>query len=219
MTTAAQAAYKALTNEEAETLVKSLGLISDTDLSVSEIGDGNLNLVFKVTGLNESVIVKQALPYAKVVGESWPLTLDRARIESDALIHAAQYVPHLVPKVLYTDSVLAVTIMEDLSSHTIARKGLIEGNTYALLARDIGIFSAKTAFYTSDFYLHPFEKKRLVKSFSNPELCKITEDLVFTDPFFNHETNDFPEELRSDVEQLWCDEELRREAALLNISF
>ncbi|MFC0189174.1 S-methyl-5-thioribose kinase [Fictibacillus aquaticus] len=219
MTTAAKAEYKALTNEEAEALVKNLGLISETELSVSEIGDGNLNLVFKVTGVNESVIVKQALPYAKVVGESWPLTLDRARIESDALIHAAKYVPHLVPKVLYTDSILAVTIMEDLSSHTIARKGLIESNAYALLARDIGIFAARTAFYTSDFYLHPFEKKRLVQSFSNPELCKITEDLVFTDPFFDHETNDFPEELRPDVEQLWSDAELCREAGLLKYQF
>jgi 5-methylthioribose kinase len=34
---------------------------------------------------------------------------------------------------------LALTVMEDLSSHTIMRKGLIEGNTYPLFTNHIGI--------------------------------------------------------------------------------
>ena len=39
-----------------------------------EIGDGNINFVFLVEGPAGGVIVKQALPYVRVVGESWPLT-------------------------------------------------------------------------------------------------------------------------------------------------
>ncbi|MGA4720546.1 S-methyl-5-thioribose kinase [Fictibacillus nanhaiensis] len=188
---------------------------------VREIGDGNLNLVFHIESAlsKKAVIVKQALPYAKVVGESWPLTLDRARIESDALLKEAESVPHLVPKVLFSDSALAVTVMEDLSDHIILRKGLIEGQIYPNLADDIGTFAAKTAFYSSDFYLHPFEKKEQVRKFSNPELCKITEDLVFTDPFFNNDTNDFPAELQPDVERIWNDKELLKEVAQLRLSF
>ena len=68
------------------------------------------------------MVIKQAVPYAKVVGESWPLTLDRARIESSALIRQAEHVPHLVPKVYYSDTELAVTVLEDLSHLEIARK-------------------------------------------------------------------------------------------------
>ncbi|MBY6036384.1 S-methyl-5-thioribose kinase [Fictibacillus nanhaiensis] len=194
---------------------------AENELKVKEIGDGNLNLVFHVEhpSSQTSLIVKQALPYAKVVGESWPLTLDRARIESDALLKQSEFVSTLVPKIYYSDQTLAITIMEDLSDHVILRKALVEGKTYRKLAEDIGTFTAKMAFYTSDFYLHPFEKKDQVQRFSNPELCKITEDLVFTDPFFNHDTNDFPKELQSQVEKIWNDKELLREVADLRYSF
>lgn len=45
-------------------------------VSAQEVGDGNLNLVFKVfdrQGVSRA-IVKQALPYVRCVGESWLLT-------------------------------------------------------------------------------------------------------------------------------------------------
>ena len=45
---------------------------------VEEVGDGNLNLVFLVRGPAGGLCVKQALPYVRLVGESWPLPLDRA---------------------------------------------------------------------------------------------------------------------------------------------
>jgi 5-methylthioribose kinase len=41
--------------------------------TTAEVGDGNLNLVFIVKGANAGVAVKQALPYVRLVGESWPL--------------------------------------------------------------------------------------------------------------------------------------------------
>ncbi|SFI83860.1 S-methyl-5-thioribose kinase [Thermoflavimicrobium dichotomicum] len=216
------AQYQPLTEETAVQLVIKLQYFrEDATLKVKEIGDGNLNLVFHIVDEEngKSIIVKQALPYAKVVGESWPLTLERARFESSFLQKAAEYVPDLVPKVFHFDETLAIIVMEDLSSHTILRKGTIEGIIYPKLAEHIGTFVAQVTFHTSDFYLHPFEKKQLVKEFINPELCKITEDLVFTDPFFDHETNDFPDGIRDTVEQLWQDQELKREAAKLKFQF
>ncbi len=48
--------------------------------------------------------MKQALPYAKVVGESWPLTLDRARIESEAFLIEEALNPDLVPHVYAYDA-------------------------------------------------------------------------------------------------------------------
>ncbi len=53
--------------------ITNLGSFFDKDASLScyEFGDGNLNLVFRVQDTQEnSIIVKQALPYARCVGES-----------------------------------------------------------------------------------------------------------------------------------------------------
>src|SRR5450631_1082386 len=48
------------------------------DWKVREVGDGNLNLVFIVTSGAAGVVVKQALPYVRLVGpsrrpSSWPI--------------------------------------------------------------------------------------------------------------------------------------------------
>ncbi|PJW17114.1 S-methyl-5-thioribose kinase [Geobacillus sp. WSUCF-018B] len=222
MTIVQSTVYEPLTEQKATALAVRLGLFRDgAPLVCREIGDGNLNLVFHIVDqeTKQGVIIKQALPYAKVVGESWPLTLKRAVIESNALRTFASYVPQYVPNVYYSDESLAITVMEDLSRLQIARKGLIEGKTFPLLSRHIGEFIAKTAFYTSDFGMNQQEKKKLAQSFVNPELCKITEDLVFTDPFFDHDTNNFEDELRPDVETLWNDDRLRLEAAKLKRKF
>lgn len=215
--------YRPLTEQEAVAYVKALpNLFAEgTELSSHEIGDGNLNLVFHIRqdSTGKSVIVKQALPYARVVGESWPLTLDRARIESEALRIQYQYVPNLVPQVYHFDADLALTVMEDVSDHVIMRKGLIEGNRYPLFAKHIGRFLAQTLFHTSDIGAHPYEKKALVGTFINPELCKITEDLVFTDPYENAPTNNFNPLIRSDVERIWRNVPLKREVAQLKYGF
>ncbi len=183
----------------------------DADLTCKEIGDGNLNLVFHIVDQkhNQSIIIKQALPYAKVVGESWPLTLHRAKIEADALKTFGQIAPDYVPKVYYTDDQLAITVMEDLSHLSIARKGFIQGETFPLISLHLGEYLAKTLFFTSDYGLGSGAKKEQVQKFINPELCKITEDLIFTDPYFDAETNEFEEGLRPAVEELWKDEELK----------
>ncbi|KEZ52671.1 S-methyl-5-thioribose kinase [Metabacillus indicus] len=213
--------YEPLTESAAVTLALRLGLFEEKSvLSCTEIGDGNLNLVFRITDQsNNGLIIKQALPYAKVIGESWPLTLDRARIESSAMLKQAETAGDYVPKIYYSDETLAITAMEDLSHLQIARAGLIEGKDFPLLGRHIGEFLGKTLFYSSDFALNPQTKKQLVKQFSNPELCKITEDFVFTDPFFDVESNSFEDELRPAAEAIWNDTELKLEVAKLKHKF
>ncbi|MFC0558262.1 S-methyl-5-thioribose kinase [Halalkalibacter alkalisediminis] len=218
-----QVVYEPLTTDTARELSKNLQLFNQNDqLSAVEIGDGNLNLVFRIQNvINEkSYIIKQALPYAKVVGTSWPLTLDRSRIEGESLKRTYQLVPELTPKVYYSDSTLAVTVMDDLSHLIILRKGLIAGNQYPKLAKDIGIFLAHTLFFNSDFGLNQQDKKIQSSQFINPELCKITEDLVFTDPFFDHDTNNIDDTLKLFVtETIWADPALKLEVAKLKQAF
>ncbi|ERN54502.1 S-methyl-5-thioribose kinase [Alkalihalophilus marmarensis] len=225
-TSIATTSYEPFTEETAiayiEKLNQKLGLFPAPSLLIcKEIGDGNLNYVFHLSDSlsGQSLIIKQALPYAKVVGESWPLTLRRAKIEAEALQKAAETVPSLVPNVIHTDDDLAITVMEDLSDYTILRKGLIDGETYPNLGRHIGTYLAKTIFHSSPFGENQQEIKEISVRFTNPELCKITEDLVFTDPFFDHDTNDFEDHLKDTVNELWKNEELKLEAAKLKYIF
>lgn len=216
-----QKAYEELTIHTAIEYAKQLNIFEqDANVIGEEIGDGNLNYVFRLKDQSgKSIILKQALPYAKVVGESWPLTLKRAYIEARALQKHGEIVPTLVPKVLHIDEVLAVTVMEDLSHLHIARKGLANGIYYPKLAASLATYLAKTLYGTSDFGLHPFEKKQLQAEFSNPELCKITEDLIFTDPYYDTDTNDFEDALADDVRQLWQNDALKLEVAKIKYSF
>jgi 5-methylthioribose kinase len=215
--------YHPLTEHEAIQIARTIPNIFDAEgqLESREIGDGNLNLVFHVSqpSSGRSLIVKQALPYAKVVGESWPLTLDRARIESEALLIQDRLSQGLVPKVYHTDNELALTIMEDLSSHVIMRQGLMNDGVYPRFAEDISDFLAKTLFFTSDLGMNQQEKKLLVRSFANPELCKITEDLIFDHPYTDADTNSFDPHLQEDVNQLWSDTALHLEVAVLREKF
>ncbi|MCS7463664.1 S-methyl-5-thioribose kinase [Paenibacillus doosanensis] len=215
--------YHALTEAEAVEFARSLPdlFTPGSELTSREIGDGNLNLVFHIVepSTGKSIILKQALPYAKVVGESWPLSLDRARIESEALMIQESLCPDLVPHVFVYEKDLALTVMEDLSDHVIMRRGLIEGNRYPLFAGHIGRFLAHTLFYTSDLGMNQQEKKLRVKRFINPDLCKITEDLIFDDPYRNADTNDVPPAIQDAVEAIWNDSELHLEVAILRSGF
>ncbi|WFU67928.1 S-methyl-5-thioribose kinase [Bradyrhizobium brasilense] len=160
------------------------------DWSISEVGDGNLNLVFIVKGGSGGLAVKQALPYVRLVGESWPLPLSRAHYEHMALVHQARLAPMLVPAVLHHDAPLALTAMELLEPHIIMRKGLIEATWYPRFVEDISTFLAQTLFFTSDLALSAAEKKQGIADFAgNHALCKITEDLIFTDPYRIAEQN------------------------------
>jgi 5-methylthioribose kinase len=103
--------------------------------TVREVGDGNLNLVFIVEGDAGSVIVKQALPYVRLVGDSWPLPLKRAFFEYHALIRQEARDPGSVPKVLHFDEGQALIIMERLHPHIILRQQTMEGRKVAGLGR------------------------------------------------------------------------------------
>lgn len=198
------------------------GLDTPSELvEAQEVGDGNLNLVFKIfdsQGVSR-IIVKQALPYVRCVGESWPLTLDRARLEAQTLVEHYKHAPQHTVNILHYDPDLAVMVMEDLSDHRIWRSELIKNVYYPQAARQLGEYLAQTLFHTSDFYLHPHVKKAQVAQFINPEMCEITEDLFFNDPYQVHERNNYPAALEADVDALRQDTQLKLAVASLKHSF
>ena len=157
---------------------------------VDEVGDGNLNLVFLVRGPAGGLCVKQALPYVRLVGESWPLPLDRAFFEHEALVEHGRHAPGLTPAVYYFDPVLMLTAMELLEPHIIMRRGMIQGIRYPRAATDMADYMARSLFFTSDLAMNAAEKKARVAVFcGNTALCNITEDLIFTEPYMVHDNN------------------------------
>ncbi len=150
-----------------------------------EVGDGNLNLVFIVEGAEGAVVVKQALPYVRLVGESWPLPLSRAHFEHLALVEEIKWAAPYVPAIYQHDAAMALTVMEYLSPHIILRKGMVRGITYPKMAQHLGEFLAQTLYHTSDLHLSAPEKKEKIAAFlTNTAMCKISEDLIFDEPYF-----------------------------------
>jgi len=163
---------------------------SAADWSIDEVGDGNLNLVFIVKGTSSGIAVKQALPYVRLVGESWPLPLSRSHYEYQALVHQAGLAPGFVPAVLHHNEALALIAMELLEPHIIMRKGLISGTPYPRFVDHITTFLARTLFLSSDLAVLAAQKKEGIGGYAgNHALCKITEDLIFTDPYYQAEQN------------------------------
>jgi len=170
--------------------MKVLGAKSASDLECVEVGDGNLNLVFIVTnkvgdkkeGNLPAVVVKQSLPYVRCVGESWPLTLDRAYYEYTALVAEFEASPRSVPAVYHFSRPNGLMVMEYLPPPMIIlRKGLIQGIRYPTVAKDMGIFCAQTLFRTSGFRLSPKDLRAKVEFWSsNSAMCELTEQVIFT---------------------------------------
>ncbi len=79
-------------------------------LTVEEVGDGNINFVYIVTSSinGGKVVVKQALPYVRCVGESWPMTIERAYFEATALKEEKSMAPKFVPRVFHFDKTNAL---------------------------------------------------------------------------------------------------------------
>lgn len=192
------------------------------DIKVKEVGDGNLNFVYIIVGPDGSFVMKQALPYIRCIGESWPMTKERAYFEAVALREEARLSPEHVPEVYHFDRTMSLIGMRYLEPpHIILRKGLIAGIEYPLLAEHISEFMARTLYFTSLLHRSTTEHKRAVAEFcGNVELCRLTEQVVFSDPYkvseFNHWTSPF---LDLEAEAIRKDNILKLEVAELKSKF
>ncbi|MDR0448506.1 MAG: S-methyl-5-thioribose kinase, partial [Treponema sp.] len=168
---------------------------ANASVTVKEIGDGNLNYVFRAVEKSDlsadksgdksegkSIIVKQAGEQLRI-SAAMRITTDRNRIESEILIIQDKYAPGLVPKIFKYDTVMCACLMEDLSDHRLMRYALMEHQIFPKFAEDVTTYMVNTLLNTTDVVMEHKEKKALVKSFINPELCEITEDLIYTEPY------------------------------------
>lgn len=192
------------------------------NLLVKEVGDGNLNFVYIVVSPSGSLVVKQALPYIRCIGESWPMTKERAYFEVTTLKEHARWCPQHVPEVYHFDRAMCLIGMRYIEPpHIILRKGLIAGIQYPFIAEHISEYMAKTLFYTSLLYLTTTDHKSEVAKFCrNVEMCRLTEQVVFSDPYkvseYNRWTTPY---LDNDAKAVQEDNVLKLEVAELKSKF
>ena len=195
---------------------------ADAQLTAKEIGDGNLNYVFRVVDekSGKSVIVKQAGVSLRISADM-KVSTDRNRIESEILQIQWKYAPGLVPQIFGYDTVMSACVMEDLSDHALMRYALMRHETFPRFADDVSTYMVNTLLKTTDVAMEHKAKKDMVKRFINPELCEITEDLVLTEPYndCNHRNLVFAKNADFVKRELYDDEKLQLEVAKIKFDF
>ena len=115
--------------------------------------------------------------------------------------------------------------MEDISDYKNLRKELMAGKIFKNLSEDISTFMVDVLLPTTDLVLDRADKKNKVKDFINIELCDITEDLVFTEPYlrtpiYERNKNIITEGNEDFVEKnIFSDEVLHSKVAYLRDNF
>ncbi|MDT2602367.1 S-methyl-5-thioribose kinase [Enterococcus hulanensis] len=203
-------------------VMEKLGVFpTDAPLTVTEIGDGNINYVFRVVNeaTQESLIIKQADVLLRSSGR--PLAIDRNRIEAEILRLQNDLAPQFVPEVYYYDQKMHALTMEDVSDYQNMRYELIDKKVFPNFSEEIAEYLSRTLLLTSDLVLDRGVKKQRVKEFINPEMCDISEDLVFTEPYDDYKQRNIltPGNERFVRENLYENEPLQAEVALLRNNF
>ena len=195
---------------------------TDAELECTEIGDGNLNYVFRVVDnkSGKSIIVKQAGEELRI-SKDLKLPTDRGRIEARVLNIQNELANGMAPKVYLYDDIMCAEIMEDMTGHKMMRTALINHEIFPKFADQISSFLASTLLLSSDIVMDHTEKKLLASELVNPDLCDLTEHLVFSEPYFdyNKRNNIFQPCSEFINENIYGDESLKLEVAKLKFKF
>ncbi|GBR54238.1 methylthioribose kinase [Neokomagataea thailandica NBRC 106555] len=202
-----------------EALASRLGGTADT-WHIREVSDGNLNLVFIVTGHLGAVCCKQALPHVRVA-PTWPMPLERALFEARYMQRIAQAkTPHAVELYAF-DNAMYLLVMEALLPHQVLRSQLIANKDIACFSAPIARYISHTA-HASSWHTQRFETgSQILEEFSgNTALTRITVDLILSDPFRQSERNPTPEaELLPVIHAMQDDADLLRAVTHLQTRF
>lgn len=192
-------------------------------LLIEEIGDGNINYVFKIQSVQnpkKALILKQAVPFLRCLGEDFSLGRERMTFEIRALENFTKHSGAFVPKLYHTDIEMSVVVMEFLEGTKILRKGLQAQEIYPHFAEHISSFLATNLFENSSLHLDSTQKRELVDLFnSNSQLCAITEDFVFSFAFMEHPTNNPTSQKNELFNQIINDTKLKTEILHLKYRF
>lgn len=181
-------------------------LVDPTSLVVQEVGDGNLNQVFICTDDSGArLVLKQALPYVRLVGPDWPMSEDRAAREAHTITEHTRLSPDHVCALIEYDADRFVLALEDLTDHDVLRTRLNAGGPFGDVFEQMGRYVADIAFGTSWCGLGEEQFRLAAAATVNSELCKLTEDVVFTEPYLGADRNSWRPQIDPLVRELQAD--------------
>ena len=179
-----------------------------TTFRIEEIGDGNLNTVYRVSDATQherSIVLKHAPPYIKILGPDYPLSTERLTFEARALELYNRLANETVPAQYDFDPEAAVIAMEDLRDAQVLRDDLITGTVDTAIAEQVGQFMGIAHSRTHIHNVDSATVQHYKQQFANTTMQSITADYVFTFPFTEHETNFWTPGLEPEVQRLKAD--------------
>jgi 5-methylthioribose kinase len=164
------------TNSE-NIIIKSL---NSNTLSVN--GYANNLFLIKNKINNKKVVLKQVLPCvrkAAIENVNIPLPKDRIYSEFYSLKFWRGCCSGFVPEVYYFDSNNNIIIFEYIEGMDLLRSALIKRKKLKNIDNQIAIFLARTAFYSSKYFLDEEQFNGLSNFFDQSETINIWDDLIF----------------------------------------
>jgi 5-methylthioribose kinase len=186
--------------------------------------DGNANRILRVhsESSEQSVIVKQVLPFIRVAmerGEVLPISMDRMRTEIQYMNAANRICESITPEIYAWDQQSGTVVMEDLKKMKILRFELMEGNKFPAFPEEFGGFLGRIAFLTSDLHLDPWEKRTMEEYFGASNSNQMWGRFIFDSTVLSNQDNPINPLVREWVDQLYRDESVRREVRVLKSIF
>lgn len=192
------------------------------DLKASELSDGNINYVFRVEdpATGKSLIIKHAEDTLRV-NTNRHIGFDRNKIECEVLMLQRKYCPALIPEIYKYDEAEHNILMEDMKGYENLRYELCDHKIFPNLAEDVAEFCGKALIGSTDMIIGAEEKKELVKRYTNPKLCEITERHVLTEPYYDYldDNGVTPENDAFMRKEIYENVELRARVGMLKSAF
>ncbi|WP_024955707.1 phosphotransferase [Sulfurospirillum arcachonense] len=161
-----------------------LKLLELSKISIKEIGDGNLNFVYKINDDTNTYALKHAKPYLKMLGTQFKLTQKRVLAEMNSMEYFHSIAPQFIPKIYLKDEKEFFFVMKYLKDYSSMRE--VSNNSFVYESLGEFLFLVATNNPKNNLY------------YECEELKEITKNYVFEYPFIkDHEAlvikDDFPQ--------------------------
>ncbi|MBS1678937.1 MAG: phosphotransferase [Actinobacteria bacterium] len=185
--------------------------------TVERPDEGNINEVYLVRGERGGVVLKQGLPWVRILRD-WPLSAERTAREAHLMATWEPFGEGLVPELIHYDAERHVLAMELVEDHLIYRDALAAGDVHADGAAALGRLLARAAFHTSSFRLGPEELAAAAAGAANAAMHELMEQVVYEQPYAGDPRNVYDEEVAPTVAALARDRAYRSGIAALKIA-
>lgn len=167
---------------------------------VTEIGDGNINNVFRVQCAERTFVLKQSMPYVRI-DPTWELTPTRIDHEAAFYERWSQTRPRMTPLIYLFDAANHALAVEDLIDHEVWRQALTAGRDYSAAPAQIGRFIAQIALNA-----RPWAAERGDDGEGsapvNPVMARLMEEVIFRFPYEEHPHNSYADQVSTIVDDL-----------------